>query len=156
MKRILMTLTLMVGFSAALPLLNLASAVAGGGYSARDLSGVYVFNLAEIRIEYDYSSGVPVPVTDYCDHSGTLNADGVGTMIVSDTRRCSFTGLITKTDSLIYSVNPDGSVLITEPGYPAEGPTHGQIVNRGGSLLIDGTTRTNPNVLMFHGTAMQR
>lgn len=151
--RIWMTFALALGAVwTALP----GPALAGGGYSARDLSGEYIFNLAEVRTEFDYSSGVPVPVTDYCDHSGTLNFDGVGVMTVTETRRCSFTGTVADSATLNYTVDPSGGVLITDPLDPTPDPVHAEIVNRGRSLLIDGTTRTNPNVLMFHGTAMQR
>ena len=131
-------------------------AFAGSGFSASDLSGEYVFNLVEIRTEYDYSSGAPVAVTDYCDHSGILNFDGVGIMTVNETRRCSFIGTATDINSLNYTVTADGNVSITDPADPVPDPVHGRIVNRGKGMLIDGTTRTNPNVLMFHGEAIQR
>ena len=156
MKRMLLFLVMSFGFGLTGLLASHTPAVAGGGFSNRDLSGEYVFNLAEIRIEYDFSSGAPIPVTDYCDVAGTLRFDGLGAMTVDGTRRCSFTGTFVDASALTYTVNPDGSFLVTDPADPVPDPVHGQIVNRGKSLLIDGTTRINPNVLMFHGVAMQR
>ena len=156
MKRMLLFWVLSFGFGlAGLPGGD-SPALAGSGFSNRDLSGDYLFHLAEIRIEYDNSSGVPVPVTDYCDVAGTLSFDGMGAMAVNGTRRCSFTGSGADASALNYSVNPDGSFLVTDPADPTPDPVHGQITDRGNSLLIDGTTRTNPNVLMFHGAAMKR
>ena len=157
MKQTLFAWISIAGVSTALTLVAPAAAVAGSGFSASDLSGEYVFHLTEIRTEYDYSSGVPVAVTDYCDQAGTLNFDGVSTMIVSETRRCSFTGTFPATTATLnYSVAPDGSVSITDPAEPIPDPVHGQIVNRGKGILVDGTTRTNPNVLIFHGEAIKR
>ncbi|HEY4485465.1 MAG TPA: hypothetical protein VI702_03955, partial [Nitrospiria bacterium] len=76
MKRMLLFWVLSFGFGlAGLPGGD-SPALAGSGFSNRDLSGDYLFHLAEIRIEYDNSSGVPVPVTDYCDVAGTLSFDG--------------------------------------------------------------------------------
>ncbi len=124
----------------------------GREFSNRDLSGEYAFNLVDIRVFG--------PSVVACDMAGTLNFDGAGAVAVSNTRRCP--GIMggppivtTETGTLAYSVNPDGSFLITEvTGDPD--PTHGQIAQHGRILLIDGTTRTNPNVIVFNGTAVAR
>lgn len=155
MKRLLMTLVLIVGTGVALQLMNRASAVAGGGFSERDLNGEYVFSFTEIRMEYDPAS--MMPVTDYCDHTGTIVADGAGTMQYEETVRCSFSGPGTGTGTIPYTVDPSGSVLLfTNPDDPTGNPTHGQIVERGRGFLLDGTTLTNPYTLIQHGMAMKR
>ncbi|MGH7251325.1 MAG: hypothetical protein ACREIK_05665, partial [Nitrospiraceae bacterium] len=100
----------------------------------------------EIRTEDD--------TTDYCDVAGTLNFDGNGKVTTNSKRRCSATGMATDNPlTLDYTVNPDGSFVITAG---PEDLVHGQIVNRGHSLLIDGTTRTDPALLIFHLVAMRR
>lgn len=154
MKRILMTLTLILGFSVAFLWINRTSVVAESGYSARDLSGEYLFNMVEVGIEEDPASGEQV--VDYCERVGTLDADGAGTMLYQGTRRCSFSGLETDAATLGYSVDPSGSVLLfVDPGVPTRA-LHGQIVNHGRGFLFDGTTDSDPLNLIQHGVAMQR
>lgn len=154
MRRMMMALTLIVVFGAALLLMNRASAVAESGYSERDVSGEYVFTLVEIGTEEDPSSGGRI--IDYCERAGTLTADGAGTMLYAGTRRCSFKGLEVGTATLIYSVDPTGSVLITVSGDPPGNAAHGQIVDHGRGLLLDGTTMSDPNNLIQQGVAMKR
>lgn len=150
MKRKIFLLTLISGMSIAWIFAGYTPAVAGGGcYSNRDLNGEYIFNLVEVRTET-----FPIPGTNYCDHTGVVNFDGVSAATVTDTRRCSLTGLVTEAALLTYSVNCDGSLTIDDPADP--NPVHGQIVNRGHGILLDGTTRTNLNSLIFHGIAVQR
>lgn len=160
MKRIALCLMLLTAIAVTFLLVSDTSAEGGPTFSSRDLRGEYFFNLVEIREE-----GVgdpPVPTTDYCDVAGTLNFDGIGTVDINSTRRCSATGKQTDDPlTLNYTVNSDGSFVITvsEPAPGSEEPAdlvHGQIVNRGRSLLIDGTKRTDPDLMMFHGLAMKR
>lgn len=155
MKRIVFCLMLLTGISVAFLLVSHTSAVGGPPFSNEDLSGEYIFNLVEIRTQLVDST----LTTNYCDVAGTLNFDGIDTVTLNATLRCSVTGIETPAPfTRNYTVNPDGSFVIIEP-VPAGSPpdlVHGQIVNDQRSLLIDGTMRTNSNVLMFHGVAMQR
>ncbi|MEK6698624.1 MAG: hypothetical protein AABZ10_06210 [Nitrospirota bacterium] len=151
MKRILMIVLAVIavsGIGAALLLIGSTPASAGPGYSASDVKGEYLFTVASI--------GYVGSVLDYCDHAGTMFFDGVGAVTITETRRCSVGGLIAETAVLSYTVNPvTGEVLLEDPRAPGD-PTHGQIVMKGRSVLLDGTTRTNPHRLIMHGVAMQR
>lgn len=127
------------------------SVVAAPPFTNADLNGEYLVNVAHIRTEWMAGA----PSTNYCDIAGTASFDGIGMVTVKVTHRCNVTGITTDKAEMHYTVNPDGSFLIDEnPGFPD--PVHGEIVNGGVGLLLDGTTRTNPNILMFHGVAMRR
>ena len=154
MRRMLMSLALIIVLSAAVLWMNRTSAVAEGGYSARDVSGEYVFTLVEIGTEEDPSTGERL--TDYCERAGTFYADGAGTMLYTGTRRCSLSGLESGTATLIYTVDPSGSVLMIAAGDPPGNAAHGQIVDHGRVLLLDGTTQSDPNNLIQQGMAVKR
>lgn len=150
MKRlplILISLTLVSGVVLALLLVNSTPAVGGPGFSNRDLSEVYVYNLIGIF-------GLPPNPTDFCEHAGTMSFDGVGAVTIDAVIRCGGSVLSPPPITLNYSVNADGSFSIITPASIIY--AHGQIVDHGRSLLLDGTTRTHPEVVVFHGVAMQR
>ncbi len=157
MKHMLRSLVFVGALVAVLLIAGPASA--GGGFSNRDIQGEYIFTLSEIHQEYDYSVNPPIPVLDYCEMAGTLTADGIGMITVAGTRRCSFTGtgqITPPKNTLNYSVSPDGSFTAYDPADPNPGLLHGQIVEHGRSLLLDGTTMTNPDSLLLNGVAMKR
>ena len=130
--------------------------VAGAALSAptfdnRSLRGVYKFNMAEIR--YEFVGSPPVKALDHCSSFGVAEFDGAGNFTVSSTRRCEHTGTITETNTMTYSVQPNGEVLFFET--PATDPTHGVIVNNGKAVLIDSTTRTDPDAVSQNGIAFK-
>ena len=145
MKRILLSLMLLTVISMAFLLVSHTPALAGGTFSNRDLSGEYLFILTEQQGFGPPCFGAVV------EHAGTLNFDGIGMVTINDTRRCTDGITVSQTTEIVtlsYSVNPDGSFLIDT--------AHGQILQHGRSLLIDGTANTDPSTRMFHGAAMQR
>lgn len=138
-------------FVSALALLMAAAPALAKPFTNADLNGTYLFILTQIRTEFVAGS----PVTNYCENAGTLTFDGAGTLTVSSTRRCSATGTVADAGTFVYAVNADGSFLVDDTLAFGD-PVHGQIVERGASLLLDGTARTNPQVMIFHGVAMMR
>jgi len=132
-------------------LLVTCPALAKKPFTNASLTGDYFFILSQVRTEFVGG----VATTNYCDSAGTITFDGAGGATVTEVRRCSVTGTVTETNTLFYTVNADGSFLIDEVAGFTD-PEHGQILAGGASLLIDGTTRTNPNVHIFHAVAMRR
>ena len=122
------------------------SADAGKTYNNAGLKGEYYYNLVQIRRD-------ETPDVDYCDEYGTITFDGAGSATGTGTRKCSVTGSATESGDFTYSVNPDGSVLITEVGFTD--PTRGQLVDKGRMILIDGTTR-DPLIYVMHGVAVKK
>ncbi len=119
----------------------------------RDLRGEYLFTLVDARFEYP--PGSTMLVLDFCDQQGTAVFDSAGGMTVTTTRRCGITGTVTESNALTYTVNPDCSFTVQDPRDPPD-PVHGQIVDHGRMLLLDGTTRTDANKRLFHGVAAKR
>jgi len=152
MKRLLFSVLCLGGAGLALLLMNSPNAMGARTFSNKDLKGDYLFILAEIRTEPAFGGA-----TNYCDKAGTISFDGVspvGTATPSDfTQRCNV--VTSPVAPQFYQVNPDGSFLLDETPAFLD-PVHGQIVDNGNALLLDGTTRTNPLVLIFHIVAMKR
>ncbi len=153
MKRMLLSVLCMGGVGLALLLADGPNAIGARTFSNKDLKGDYLFILVEIRTEPAFGGA-----TNYCDKAGTISFDGVGpvgTATVSGfTQRCNVAtspGVVAQ----FYQVNPDGSFLLDEAPAFLD-PVHGQIVDNGNALMLDGTTRTNSNVLIFHIVAMKR
>ena len=115
-------------------------------FSNADLKGEYYYNLVQIRQD-------ETPDVDYCDEFGTITFDGAGLATGTGTRKCSVTGPATESGDFTYSVNPDGSVLITEVGFTD--PKRGQLVDKGRMVLIDGTTR-DALIYVTHGVAVKK
>ncbi len=117
-----------------------------GCASAPSVRGSYTSNLVQINKE---DEGI-----DYCDAYGTVTFHRDGTGNGTETRKCTLSGSTTEDiGPFTYTVESDGTVLITEVGYPD--PTHAKIVDRGRMLLIDGTTRS-PKVWIMHGVAVKK
>lgn len=117
-------------------------------FSNSDLKGEYLCTGNEVHQLFDG------PV-QYCVFAASGNFDGSGMVGLNSTARCSITGIRSGTGSQFYSVNPDGSFLISEsPGMTD--PVHGQIVEHGRTLLLDGTLRTLSEILSWSGVCMQR
>ena len=146
-----------------------APALAGPSYDNRDLKGEFLFTIVELR--RDTLPGAPLPANLNCVSSGTAAFDGAGTMIASGTQRCQPTPMPGQPPlppqppqplperPLYYAVNADGSFLMSETPDFAD-PFHGEIVDHGRSLLLDGTTRpvsnTVPSILSWSGVMMKR
>ncbi len=133
-------------------LLATAPAIAGPGYSARDLSGEYLIILAEVR--YEDVGGVRM--LNFCDGSGVLFFDGIGMVTVTVTQKCSVRAP-SGTGPLYYKVvDPISGIYWVDETPAFTDPSQVRLVEKGRTLLIDGTTRTNPDVFIFHGVAMRR
>ena len=137
------TVLLLLGFGAA----------AYAACDNRDLRGEYLLTLAEVRYEYPPDS--IAPVLNFCDHRGSLVFDGEGGVTGASTRRCNVTGTETQSGPMVLFVNPDCSFTLQDPGDPPD-PVHGQIVDHGRMLLLDGSTRTSAYTLLLHGVAAKR
>lgn len=144
MKKILMSM-LIFGMSTTVLLVDYTSGIAGGACSNRDLDGDYQFTVIEV-----YTSG---GIINYCDQAGTVTFDSAsGTATVSGTKRCNGVVGPIIPEPLTYAVSPDCNVEITSP-YDT---VHGQIVNNGRIVLLDGTTSPDPDKLFFHGVAAKQ
>lgn len=130
-----------------------APAFAVPTFGNEDLKGEYLFTVVEVH--RFALPGTTSMVTEHCVIAGTASFDGAGIMTLNGTQRCSFNGSSTLSGTQNYSVNPDGSFLISESPGMAD-PVHGQIVDHGRSLLLDGTTRTLAEILSWSGIAMRR
>jgi hypothetical protein len=114
-----------------------------------DLKGEYVFTVVEVH-------RVPGVGPEHCVIAGTATFDGAGTMLMNGTQRCSSTtpsGPISGVQ--YYKVNADGSFLISESQLMSD-PVHGELVDHGRTLLLDGTSRTLSEILSWWGLAMKR
>jgi len=115
----------------------------------RDLKGEYLCTIIEVH------QLINSPV-EHCNLALTGNFNGAGRVDASGMMRCSGsfgTGVLS--GSLNYSVNPDGSFLMSDLPNMAN-PSHGQIVDHGRTLLLDGSTKTNPEILSWSGICMRR
>jgi hypothetical protein len=130
-----------------------APATAAPTFGNDDLKGEFLFTVLEVRREI--LPGGTTPVIEHCVIAGTAVFDGAGTMTLSGTQRCSVTGTGGLSGTQYYAVNPDGSFLISESTDMTD-PVHGQLVEHGRTLLLDGTTRTLPEILSWSGIGMRR
>ena len=114
-----------------------------------DLKGEYLFTVVEVH-------RLPGVGPEHCVIAGTATFDGAGTMMLNATQRCSSTtpsGPIS--GAQYYSVNGDGSFLISESPSMSD-PVHGELVDHGRTLLLDGSLRTLSEILSWWGVAMKR
>lgn len=130
------------------------TANAGRTYDNRDLRGEYKYAMNEA--EWIMVGSPPMPTMLHCVSAGTAMADGAGTITVLGTARCVYPGgtpmVESTSDTIAYEVMPDGQVHFLDGSDPTD-ITHGQLVNHSRTILLDGTMRTNPNVIYQHGTA---
>ena len=133
---------------------GLAAAPAGAapGFGDEDLKGEYLFTVLEVNLHQ--LPGGPL-VTNHCVIAGIVVFDGAGRMTLDGAKRCSRSGNETLQATQFYVVNADGSFRISESADMSD-PVHGQIVDKGRSLLLDGTTRTLPEILSWSGIGMKR
>jgi hypothetical protein len=150
MKRLLRTSLLAGALAAALAA---APAAAAPTFGNNDLKGEFLFTVVEVHTII--LPGGTIPVAEHCVIAGAAVFDGVGTMSLSGRQRCSRTGTGDLSGTQYYAVNPDGSVLISESADMSD-PVHGQLVEHGRTLLLDGTTRTLPEIQSWSGIAMRR
>lgn len=128
-----------------------AAGAAGRTYDNGDLKGAYYFVSTQVRMTYP--PGGTEQVVQYCSGYGTVTFDGISTMSVVSTDRCSIEGTATDTGTQSYEVSPDGTFLVREVTYPFN-TTHCRMVDRGRTLLCDGTS-SGPDTLSFHVAAVK-
>ncbi len=108
------------------------------GFTPRDLKGEYLCTLQDVRQS-------EVSLLEVCVAAGTLTFDGAGSGTLIGNMRCSNSGSAPSIVNLSYTVNADGSFLFNAaPGAANPNPFHGQIVDHGHTLLVDGTTNPVP------------
>ena len=129
-----------------------APALAVPTFDNNDLKGDYLFTVVEVRRVMLPGGSTPI---EHCVIAGTATFDGAGTMTLNAAQRCSITGSGAVSGTQYYMVNADGSFLISESAGMTD-PVHGQIVDKGRTLLMDGTLRTLADVLNWWGIAMRR
>ena len=160
MKRYLSTLVqvcgILVTVSAGSPV------VAAERFDNDDLKGEYLFTVTQARRAM--LPGTNNFATEQCVVAGSAKFDGEGGVLINATQRCATGGggiglpqiaTGTVTQSQYYVVSPDGSFLVSEDPAMTD-PVHGQIVDHGRSLLLDGTTATMAETLSWSGIAMRR
>ncbi|HEU5177908.1 MAG TPA: hypothetical protein VFU24_10685 [Burkholderiales bacterium] len=136
----------------AATILGVPCALAAPNFGNEDLKGDYLFVVVEVH-SVTLPGGLVRP--EHCVIAGTANFDGAGKMTMSATQRCNLTGSGAVEGSQFYSVNPDGSFLISESAGMTD-PVHGQLADHGRTLLLDGTLRTLPEIISWSGIAMKR
>jgi len=155
MKRVFVSLIALIGVGAVTFFAGQSFTVqAGKTYDNRDLDGIYHYAGQEVIMEE--VNDPPVTVTDYCNGYGTLTFDGVGSVTRTGTDVCSVSGTSTEPgQELTYEVDPDGSFLMVNVADPT-GRVRGQIVNKGRTLLLDGTERNLGDQLSFFFVAAKQ
>ena len=144
--------SLVLASTLAAAVLGTVPALAKPSFADDDLKGEYLFVVVEVeRVQLPTGAYVP----QHCVSAGTATFDGAGKMTLSGERRCNQTGSGSFSEDQVYEVKPDGSFLIYPPAMPSD-PVHGQLVDHGRTLLLDGTLRMNPNLNAWWGTAMKR
>ena len=148
MKRLCHRVTLAL----AATILGAPSALAAPNFGNDDLKGEYLFVVVEVH-SVTLPGGLVRP--EHCVIAGSVNFDGAGSATLSATQRCNLTGSGTMSGQQYYSVNPDGSFLISESTGMTD-PVHGQLADHGRTLLLDGTSRTLAEIISWSGIAMKR
>jgi len=130
-------------------------ALAGKTFDNRDIKGEYKYSLNEAQ--WDTQGEPPVRKITFCVSTGTAIADGEGNLQTLGFVRCSSDGVVTTettSGSVMYEVQPNGEVLFYDDDLLD--PTHGVIVDRGRTLLIDSTLRTDPDMIYQVGSASKQ
>jgi len=143
-------LAFVVASVAALALVAASAARADKPFGPGSLDGTYHFAVIEIAVTTD-----PVPATVYCNSYGRITFDGAGMAEIlagSSYGWCTDGGDPVEPQTFLYTVDPDGGVVLTEQGSSHEYTTHCQILDKGARLLCDGTggiggTRPDEQVL---------
>ena len=117
-----------------------------------DLKGEYLFVVVEVHTVTIPPAG---PRPEHCVIAGSAVFDGAGRATLNATQRCNLSGSGEMSGTQFYSVKPDGSFLMSESAGMAD-PVHGQMVDHGRTLLLDGTTRTLSEIIGWWGTAVRR
>jgi hypothetical protein len=118
---------------------------AADNFSPRSLNGDYAYNLVDIHES-------PVGL-QHCDQYGTMTFDGNGMAKATGVVRCNGSAPLSLYADFIYTVDPDGTALITKVGTAY--PIHGRIVEHGRMILLDGSTRETA-IYVQHGTAVRQ
>lgn len=131
-----------------------AIALAFGGTLAEagNLKGEFSFVVSDTRAD-----DISLEVT-YCSVFGTLTFNGTGNANVVSTDRCVVAGGTPSTTShastFTYTVDPDGTVLLTEEQDPSS-ITHCKLTGSGKILLCDASGRDS-SVLQWHAIAVMK
>lgn len=129
-----------------------ASMAAGRDYDSDDLKGDYYCNVIEV---HRFTNPAGLAGADRCNYAGLVHFDGAGTMQGSGNMRCSAAGTAGPFSiTNHYALSPDGSFLFSDFADLGN-PSHGQIVDHGRALLLDGTMKTFPEILSWSGICMR-
>ncbi|MFH0974686.1 MAG: hypothetical protein V1874_02765 [Spirochaetota bacterium] len=124
---------------------------ASPAYTNASLNGNYLVMMTEVEN--------PSGTITYTETAGTFSFNGAGSVTVSGSDRDAYSDgstptTSTKTETIPYSVNADGSFILNPSGGK---PVHGQIAMNGKSLLFDGSSQGNSvDYYLNHGIAMKR
>jgi len=133
----LRALALAIAAAAVLALVATPPALADRPFGPASLEGTYHFAVIEIAVTTD-----PAPETVYCNSYGRITFDGAGMAEIVDGTSfgwCSDGGDPVEPQTFLYTVDPDGGVVLTEQGSAHDYTTHCQILDKGARLLCDGT-----------------
>ena len=120
-------------------------------YSDSDVSGTYYFTNIEVRWIPSYDS--PNRMLNHCHVLGTAVSDGAGLVLTKSKNVCDITGTVEMDDTIHYQVNPDGQMTFYSEA--SGNTTHGQIIEAGRMILLDGSNNTNPSLILHYGTAVR-
>jgi hypothetical protein len=123
---------LVLAASAALVFGAAPEARAEKKYNLASLTGAYHFTLVEIQVTSE-----PEPETIYCNGYGRIVFDGAGSAETTTLYVvCSNGETMTFTQEFTYTVEPDGTVFLSEQG---DVMAHCQIADKGALFLCDGS-----------------
>ena len=157
----LTTLASRIGLAVVLGLFSMAPAMADRDYDNWDFRGEYKYSTIEANWLTEY--GLPGKI-DFCSSFGTAVADGAGTVEYFETNRCNLEGnidIFENSGVLKYEVLPNGEVLLYDPDsdpYSEDPIVHGVLVDRGDTILIDGTAGSEnlKNLLFRQGSLVRQ
>lgn len=152
-----LVLALFAACLAAVGLFVAFAASAARPMGVHSLVGTFHFTVIEIRVE-----SFPVPTTIYCNTYGRITFDGAGAAQILDGSgygACSDGENPFEPESMTYTVDPEGGVLLTDVDATAPYTTHCQLLDKGTVLLCDGSGGLgglrNPELLIFQATAVK-
>jgi hypothetical protein len=125
----------------------------GRGFTNRSLEGEYALNIFEVT--HRAQPGSTQTEWEYCNGVATLRFDGIGMLSATVTNRCNGHAPEVQNFSLPYTVNPDGSFLLHPNDPGGIDVAHGQILDHGRMLFLDGTQSQDPARDIFYGIGVR-